>query len=332
MEIKVEGLSRIYKTQVKEHGLKASIKSLFHPEYKSTVAVSNLNFQIEKGEMVGFIGPNGAGKTTTLKMMSGLLHQSSGNVTVAGYIPYQRKPEYLKKISIIMGNRGQLSWDLTIMDSLYIIKEIYGVSEELFHKRLDELASLLEIEPLLKKHARNLSLGERAKCEFAGALLYGPEVLFLDEPTLGMDVSIQIRLRNFIKEYCMRHESTVMLTSHYMADITSLCSRVILINKGKMIYDGKLNLLSEKLAPFKLIKFSSYEVNEQLFHKKLDTILDKAGVLIEENERNYVMRVKKDDVTHIVSQCINNLDIGDLTVEDPAIEEVIDQIYREEVK
>ncbi len=332
MEIKVEGLSKIYKTQVKEQGLKASMKSLFRPEYKNTIAVSDLNFKIEKGEMVGFIGPNGAGKTTTLKMLSGLLHPSSGNISVAGYVPYQRKPDYLKKISIIMGNRGQLSWDLTIIDSLFIIKEIYRISEELFRKRLDELTSLLEIEPLLTKPARNLSLGERAKCEFAGALLYNPEVLFLDEPTLGMDVSIQIRLRNFIREYCKKHESTVMLTSHYMADITSLCSRVILINKGKMIYDGKLSSLSEKLAPFKLIKFSSVDNDVNSFKKKLDAILQQGGVLIEENERNYTIRVKKDNVTHIVNQCIKNLDISDFTVEDPAIEEVIDQIYREEVK
>ncbi len=331
MEIKVEGLSKTYKTKVKEPGLKASVKSLFHPEYKNTVAVSDLNFAIEKGEMVGFIGPNGAGKTTTLKMLSGLLYPTTGNVSVAGYVPYQRKPEYLKKISIIMGNRSQLSWDLTIMDSLYIIKEIYGISDDVFKKRLDELVSLLGIEALLKKHARNLSLGERAKCEFAGALLYNPEVLFLDEPTLGMDVSIQIRLRNFIKEYSNKYGSTVMLTSHYMADITSLCSRVILINKGKMIYDGKLNLLSEKLAPFKLIKFSSVENDEQTFRKSLDTILKQGGVLIDENERKYTIRVKKDDVTHIVNQCISNMNISDFTVEDPAIEEVIDQIYREEV-
>ncbi len=324
MEIKVENLSKTYVTKLKEHGLKASINSLFKPEYKEITAVNNLNFEIKKGEMVGFIGPNGAGKTTTLKMLSGLLYPTAGKITIGGHVPYERKTAYLKKISIIMGNRGQLSWDLTIMDSLYIIKEIYGVSDSEFKKRVDELASLLEIEHLLNKPARTLSLGERAKCEFAGALLYKPDILFLDEPTLGMDISVQIRIRNFIKEYCMKYESTVMLTSHYMADITSLCDRVIVINHGEKIYDGKLNLLSDKLAPFKLIKFTSLEQNQLKFQNELEKILGEHGMLMEKNEMHYTIRVQKTDVNRVVNQCIEKLNIINFTVEDPSIEEVID--------
>jgi ABC-2 type transport system ATP-binding protein len=324
--IAVERLRKVYRVPVREKGLLPSVKALIHPVYNNVTAVDNINFQINRGEIVGFIGPNGAGKTTTLKMLSGLLYPTEGNTRVAGYIPYERQRDYLKTISMVMGNKSQLIPSITVMDSFYITKEIYQISSEDFKARLEELSDLLEIEDLLNKLPRNLSLGERAKCEFAAALLYRPDILFLDEPTLGMDVSIQIRLRKFIKDYNKKYGTTIILTSHYMEDITSLCNRTIFINKGKLMYDGSLEELSRKLSPYKLIKAT---FKEEL--QEVSALLPKDSTLTEKNGLTYIFRVNKEEISETAGVLLRSNLIIDLTIENPSIEAVIDKAYQEGV-
>ncbi len=252
-QIVVDALSKTYRVPEREAGLWASIRSLGHRTYQEVEAVRAISFTIDAGEMVGFIGPNGAGKTTTLKMLSGLLHPSGGTAQVAGYTPWARQPDYLCLISMVMGNKSKIIWDVPPLDTFNVLAEVYRVPRHEYRQALEELVALLEMENLLRKPARNLSLGERMKCELVASLLYGPRVLFLDEPTLGLDVSMQRRLRTFIKTYNARSGATIMLTSHYMADVTELCPRVILIHHGRLLYDGYLDRLREQLAPFKLI-------------------------------------------------------------------------------
>lgn len=224
-QISVQNLSKTYRVPVRAQGLRASLQSLGRREYQEVAAVQGISFDIKAGEVIGFIGPNGAGKTTTLKMLSGLLHPTSGQATVLGQIPWQRHPTYLSQISMVLGNKSQMLWDIPPLDSFRVLAEIYRVSPADYQHTLAELIDLLEMETLLAKPVRNLSLGERMKCELVAGLLYHPKVMFLDEPTLGLDVSMQGRLRRFFKEYNQRHGVTIMLTSHYMADVTALCSR-----------------------------------------------------------------------------------------------------------
>ena len=330
--IKVEGLKKTYKIPVRKHGAVEVFKSLIHPTYQEVEAVKGISFSLSQGEVIGFIGPNGAGKTTTLKMLSGLLYPTDGSIDVLGYKPYQRKTEYLRKIGMIMGNKSQLNMNITVADSFYVTKQIYQISDADYNKRLDELVELLGISELLGKLPRNLSLGEKAKCEFASALLYQPSIVYLDEPTLGMDVSVQLKLRNFIKEYNKAHNTTIILTSHYMADITSLCSRVILINKGEMVYDGELKALGDKLLPFKLIKLTSDDSNLDI--NSIKNAIGNNAEILNHQEQSCTIRAKKEEVLSVTSAILNSnlASISDLTIENPAIEAVIDQIYREGVK
>ena len=244
--IVVEHLSKHYRVHKKSPGLAASLRSLVHREYLELDAVSDVSFALEQGELVGFLGPNGAGKTTTLKMLSGLLHPSAGTATVLGYEPWRRDPRFQRRFSLVMGQKNQLWWDLPAIESFLLNKEIYGVSDDSFRKTLDELVDLLGLEPLLQVQVRRLSLGERMKCELAAALIHQPEVLFLDEPTIGLDVLMQHALRDFIRVYNQRRCSTIVLTSHYMEDVKELCERVIIISKGRLIYDGRLDSIVER--------------------------------------------------------------------------------------
>jgi ABC-2 type transport system ATP-binding protein len=291
--------------------------------------VDGLTFDLEPGEVVGFLGPNGAGKTTTLKMLSGLLHPTGGEGRVLGYLPWKRERQFLRQITLVMGQRNQLVWDIPAADSFELNRVIYRLPTADFKRTLDELTGLLELGPLLRKPVRNLSLGERMKCEISAALIHRPRVLFLDEPTLGLDVTMQFRLRRFIADYNRRNEATTILTSHYMADVVELCPRVILIHHGKLLFDGELAGLAERMAPFKLIRITVGEDGGARPIEGLLADLSPSVTLVEQEGRQYTLRVAKAAASAVTAQLLNSVVAADLTVEDPPIEAVIDQVYRE---
>ncbi len=328
--IQVKDLSKVYRVPEREAGLGAAFRSLVRRRYKDVPAADAVSFTLEPGEVVGFIGPNGAGKTTILKMLSGLLFPTRGEARVEGFVPWERKPEFLRRIAMVMGNRNQLVWDNTLLDSFLVLAEIYRVPRAEFRRNLDELVELLEIGDLLQKMPRHLSLGQRMRCELAAALLHRPRILFLDEPTLGLDVTMQFRLRRFIGEYNRRHGATIILTSHYMADVVSLCPRVILIHQGRLLYDGDLTRLAEQLAPFRLIRLTVANGDGEAVAQMLAFFEPEASV-IEQNERRYTLRVRRADAAQVTARLLNTIPLADLTVEDPPIEAVIDQVYREGV-
>ncbi len=324
--INVQNLTKTYRVQERPPGLGPSIQGLFKPQYRHVEAVVGIHFKVEAGEMVGLIGPNGAGKTTTLKMLSGLLYPTHGVAKVAGFTPWERQPDYLRRISMVMGNRSALNWDIPPMDSFQVLSQIYRVPKSVYQRTLDELVHLLDIEPLLQKPVRNLSLGERMKCELVAGLLYQPKVLFLDEPTLGLDVAMQRRLRHFLRKYNQNYSVTVILTSHYMADVTALCPRVMLIHHGQLIYDGALITLAEKLAPFKLAKlqFNAPVADFEGFMSQFTSV----EILPTENG-HHILRIPRGEIAPVAAKLLEHLPIADLSIEDPPIEAVIDQIYEE---
>jgi ABC-2 type transport system ATP-binding protein len=321
-QIVVSNLSKTYRVPERQPGLKATLRSFVKRSYQEVRAVQEVNFTIQAGEVVGFIGPNGAGKTTTLKIISGLMHPTAGEARVAGEIPWERKASYLRQISMVMGNKSQVMWDIPPLDSYAVLGAIYRVPSADLKRRIDELASLLEVTGLLTKPARNLSLGERMKCELIASLLHYPSVLFLDEPTLGLDISTQRRLREFIGEYNRRTGATIILTSHYMADVEALCSRLMLIHQGQLLYDGPLTQLVKRLAPFKLIQLT---LDGERANEAIEL---PAGVeLIEQEGARLTLRASRNEIPAMTAQLLHTLSILDLTVEEPAIEAVIDQIY-----
>ncbi len=320
-QIVVQNLSKTYRVPEREPGLAASLKSLVKRTTRDVEAVRDVSFAVEPGEMVGFIGPNGAGKTTTLKMLAGLLHPTAGETRVLGFVPWERKAEYLRRISLVMGNKSQMLWDIPPLDTFRVLAEIYHVEPADYARTLDELVTLLEMEDLLTKPVRNLSLGERMKCELVAGLLHRPQVMFLDEPTLGLDVSMQGRLRRFMAEVNRRSGVTVILTSHYMADVAALCPRVILIHHGQLLYDGELSGLAQRLAPFKLIRVA---VGTDCQSAPLPAGID----VIEQENGRLTLRVARSEAPSLTAHLLNTLSVVDLSVEDPPIEAVIDQIYQ----
>jgi ABC-2 type transport system ATP-binding protein len=324
-QITVQNLSKTFRVPVRDAGLFASVGSLLTRSYREVNAVRDISFSIEKGEMVGFLGPNGAGKTTTLKMLAGLLYPTSGNVCVAGFTPWERKHDYLRRISMVLGNKSQMLWDIPPRDSFRVLGEIYRVPPKQLVQTLDELFELLDMSALLAKPVRTLSLGERMKCELVGALLYQPSVLFLDEPTLGLDISMQRRVRQFIAEYNRRSSATILLTSHYMADVEALCSRVILISSGTLLYDGNLQALAHTLAPHKLLRIL---VDEAYVEQHTSLTFPVNATVVEHENASWTLSVSQDDVPHVASALLNALPITDLSIEEPPIETVIDIIYQ----
>jgi ABC-2 type transport system ATP-binding protein len=320
-QIQLTDLKKTYRVHEREAGVKSSIRSLFARKYKEVEAVKGVSFSLEAGEVVGFLGPNGAGKTTTLKMLSGLLHPTSGDARVLGHVPWKREHDFLRQISLVMGNRNQLVWDIPAMDSFQVNQAVYQIPPRAFRETLDELVELLDLAPLLKKQVRSLSLGERMKCEVAAALLHRPAVLFLDEPTLGVDVTMQGRIREFIADYNRRHGATVLLTSHYMADVTALCKRVIVIHHGGLLFDGALSELADRMAPFKLVRL---DVETPEAAARVEGIAQ----VLEREETKVKLRVPRAETSATVARLLSEIPVVDLTVEDPPIEEVIDQIFR----
>lgn len=320
MVISVSHLSKYYQVYQKEPGFLGSLKSLISRKYSTIKAVDDISFEIEEGELIGFIGPNGAGKTTTLKCLSGLLYPTVGKISVLGFTPYTRKKEFLKQISFVMGQKNQLWWDLPALDTLYLNKEIYDVPNNKFNNILEELSKLLEAKDLLKIAVKKLSLGQRMKCELIAALIHSPKVLFLDEPTIGLDVIMQKKLREFIKEYNKSYKATIILTSHYMGDVEELCDRVIVVNQGKIIFDGKLSALIKRYAPYKIITVT---VEENIDPKRLDRSLEISSFIYP----RLVLKVKNQNVNDAASQILKNFKTRDLTIEDPDIEDVIRRVY-----
>ena len=319
--ITVDQLSKTYQVPEREGGFQAAVKSFFKRKYKDVKAVQNVSFQIGQGEVVGFLGPNGAGKTTTLKMLSGLLHPTGGKATVLGFTPWELRNDYLLAMTLVMGQRNRLSWDIPAADSFLLNQAIYHIPDEQYKATFKELDELLELSPLMKKPVRNLSLGERMKCEIAVGLLHRPKVLFLDEPTIGLDITGQARIREFLRESNKRTGATILLTSHYMADVTALCERIIIIHHGSLKYDGGINDLSRKIAPFKLIGVRLAESDSH------DLAQYGEPVQNEEDSEKFYIQVKAEEVTKVTSRMLAELPIHDITIADPPIESVIERAF-----
>ncbi len=318
--ISVKNLKKYYKVHQKEPGLSGSFKSLFHRKYYDVKAVDDVSFHIDEGELVGFIGPNGAGKTTTLKVLSGLLYPSSGDVSVLGFRPWDRKPAFQKQFSLVMGQKNQLWWDLPAIESFILNKEIYEVPNAQYKKTLDELVELLEVSDFLKVQVRKLSLGQRMKMELIAALIHSPKILFLDEPTIGLDVVMQKKMRDFIRDYNQKYNSTIILTSHYMDDVKELCKRVVVIDKGKLLFDGALDEIVKKYANHKLITV--------IFDKEVaKTDLKKIGEIKEFSYPKAVIMVKRDLVNTSASKLLQDFPVADLNIEEPSIEDIIREVF-----
>ena len=321
--VSVRGLEKTYKVHERETGVGATVRSFFNRKFKDVPAVGGIDFGIARGEVVGFLGPNGAGKTTTLKMLAGLLYPTGGDAQVLGFTPWKRDYAFLRRIALLMGNRTQLVWDIPAADSFLVLKQIYAIPDADYRARLDGLIELLELQSLIHKPVRQLSLGERMKVEFAAGLLHGPEVVFLDEPTLGLDVSMQARIRTFVAELNRRSGATILLTSHYMDDIVALCKRVIVIHHGKLLYDGALADLAERMAPYKV-------VGATLRDGAARADLSIYGEVVSNDGAGRVkIRVPRAEAPARTARLVADLGdaLADLSLEDPPIEDVIDRVF-----
>jgi ABC-2 type transport system ATP-binding protein len=319
--VHVDGLCKFFEVPERDPGLWAAAKSLVRRKTREVRAVDGITFDIEPGEVVGFLGPNGAGKTTTLKMLSGLLYSSGGEARVLGFEPSRRQKDFLRQITLVMGNRNQLQWDLPALDSYDLNRAIYRIPHEDFLPFRDELIDLLDVSDLVRKPVRNLSLGERMKVEIVGSLLHRPRVLFLDEPTIGLDVTMQKRIRTFVAEYNRRYAATVLLTSHYMADVQALCKRVIVIHHGHILYDGPLTGLADQFAAYKTIGVALEDGTADL---------SVYGEVIHRDGDWVTLRVAKAETSQVAARLLAERSVLDLTIEEPPIEDVIELVFAQE--
>jgi ABC-2 type transport system ATP-binding protein len=304
----------------REPGIGAAVRSLFHREMKTIAAVDDIGFDIAPGERVGFLGPNGAGKTTTLKILAGLLHPTAGHVRVAGYEPKRRQDAFLKQIMLVLGQKQQLIWDLPASETFELNRAVYDIPRHDFEATMRELGELLELGELVKKPVRTLSLGERMKCELAAALIHRPKVLFLDEPTIGLDVSMQAAVRDFVKRYNERNGATLLLTSHYMDDVAHLCPRVIVVDRGKLVYDGRLDALVMRIRPDKRVVLR--------FANRVDVSdVSAFGAVLTHDAGQTVLQVRAEAVSEVVRRILATLPVSDLTVESPPLEEVMSELF-----
>ena len=314
--IRARDLTKHFKVHKRPPGFASAMKSLVRRKYEVVKAVDGVSFTIERGERVGFLGPNGAGKTTTLKVLAGLLHPTSGEAEVAGYVPFRRQPEFLQKITLVMGQKSQLIWDLPPSETYAMNRAVFDVPKDEFAKTLAELTELMELAPLLDKPARQLSLGERMKCELAAALLHRPTTLFLDEPTIGLDVAMQLAIRDFVRTYNQRHEATVILTSHYMDDVVALCPRIIVIDAGKLIHDGDLRGLIKTMDPDRRVSFT-------LTAPATDEELAKLGAVLVRDGLRITLRIAEREIPSAVGHLLGPMHAADLAIEDPPLEEIL---------
>ena len=318
-----DGLSKSFRVADKQPGLSGTMRHLLRRSYREVEAVRDLQFTIQPGEVVGFLGPNGAGKTTTLKMLSGLIHPSAGRVEVAGCLPQRRQERFLQQITLVMGNRQQLIWDLPPLDSLRVNAAVYGIDPIEAKRRIQELAEMLELGEELQRPVRKLSLGQRMKAELLAALLHRPSVLFLDEPTLGLDVNAQARVRDFLADYNRRTGATVLLTSHYMGDITALCERVLLIHQGRLFHDGSLDALTSRLAPCREVRLELRQVHPREAFEGFGTIEVHQGHQVR-------LLIPREQLTQQVGLLLSRFEVVDLEVSDPPIEELIGGLFRQQ--
>jgi ABC-2 type transport system ATP-binding protein len=318
--ILVRDLRKTFRVPVRQGGLGAALRSLVRREHREVEAVAGVSFTIEPGEIVGFLGPNGAGKTTTLKMLSGLLYPTSGEARVVGHVPSRREPAYLRQMTMVMGNRNQLQWDLPALDSYELLRAIYRLHPDDFRQTRDEFMELLDLGDLVTKPVRNRSLGERMKVETAAALLHRPQVLFLDEPTIGLDVTMQKWIRSFVAEYNARYGATVLLTSHYMADVQALCKRVIVIHHGRILFDGELATLATRFGADKTIGVTLKEGAESVDFAPY-------GEVLGTEDGKVSLKVGRGRAPEVAARLLHDLTVADLTSEDPPIEDVIESVF-----
>jgi ABC-2 type transport system ATP-binding protein len=320
--IEVQGLTKTFRTYKKEPGFKGALRGLVTRQFETTTAVRDVTFSIQPGELVGFLGANGAGKTTTLKMLAGLLYPSGGTAKVLGYTPWERDDGYRRQFALLLGQKNQLWWDLPARESLELNATIYGIERDAFTRTVDELTSLLNVREKLNVMVRELSLGERMKMELIAALLHQPKVLFLDEPTIGLDVISQKTVREFLRDYNERRGTTVLLTSHYMADIEALCRRVIIIDRGTLFFDGRLSDVLDRFADFKLITIQC-AADKQCPREGLERF----GEVVEHSEATVRLKVKRDRVIPVCKALLDELPVSDIDIQEVPIEDVVRQIF-----
>jgi len=320
--IEVKGLTKTFRTYKKQPGFSGAVSGLFRRKYEQTIAVKDVSFRIEPGELVGFLGPNGAGKTTTLKMLAGLLYPTSGSARVLGYVPWEREDGYRRQFALLLGQKNQLWWDLPARESLELNAKIYGISRETLDRTVAHMTELLAVKDKLNVMVRELSLGERMKMELIASLLHQPKVLFLDEPTIGLDVISQKTVREFLREHNARQKTTILLTSHYMTDIQELCRRVIIIDKGTIFFDGLLSEVLDRFADFKLVTIHC--------EGRADcgpTDLSKYGEVVEKNPGRIQLKVKRDRVISVCKTLLDELPVSDIDIQEVPIEEIIRRIF-----
>src|SRR5256886_3295762 len=320
--IEVSGLTKAFRTYKKQPGFAGAVKGLFRRQYEQTLAVKDVSFTIEPGELVGFLGPNGAGKTTTLKMLAGLLYPTSGSARVLGYVPWQRDDGYRRQFALLLGQKNQLWWDLPARESLELNARIYGIPKDSFERTVAEMTALLAVNDKLNVMVRELSLGERMKMELIASLLHQPKILFLDEPTIGLDVVSQKTVREFLRHHNATRKTTIVLTSHYMADIQELCQRVIIIDRGTIFFDGRLSEVLDRFADFKLITIQC-DGGGRCGSEKLN----KYGEVVEHSQAAIKLKIKRDRVISVCKALLDELPVSDIDIQEVPIEDIIRQIF-----
>ena len=318
--IQIDQLTKSYRVYQKKEGLLESVRGLFHRDYKTIEAVRGISLRVEPGEFVAFLGPNGAGKTTTLKLLSGVIYPTSGTASVMGFVPWKRDMEYRRRFALVMGQKNQLWWDLPAQESFRLHQQIYAIDRTSFDSNLSELTSLLDVQKLLGRPVRELSLGERMKMELIAALLHAPDVLFLDEPTIGLDVIAQRNIQQFLKHYQEERQITILLTSHYMKDVSALCQRVVVIAQGILQYDGSLSGIIDSFSGSKVIQL-------QLGIEQAASGLERFGEILKTDMPRVSIRVPRANVSRVLAEILNTYTVDDVAVEDPPLEEVIASLF-----